>query len=79
MAKLLTTKEAAEALGISPARVRQMILSGRLPAEKIGRDQLIQEKDLALVANRRTGRPTKAEADLTRSGKSKRKARATKK
>jgi excisionase family DNA binding protein len=61
MDKTLTTKEAAEILNVSTARVRQMVLSGRLPAEKFGRDLLIHEKDLALVKDRKTGRPPKVE------------------
>jgi len=61
MAKILTTKEAAEVLNVSTARVRQMVLSGRLPAEKFGRDLMIQEKDLGLVAERKPGRPPNAE------------------
>lgn len=61
MNRTLTTKEAADLLNVSPSRVRQMVLSGRLPAEKFGRDLLIQEKDLALVANRKLGRPPKTE------------------
>lgn len=61
MGKTLTTKEAAEILNVSTARVRQMVLAGRLPAEKFGRDLLIHEKDLALVAERKHGRPPKAE------------------
>jgi excisionase family DNA binding protein len=61
MGKTLTTKEAAEILNISTARVRQLVLSGRLPAEKFGRDLLIHERDLAMVADRRPGRPPNAE------------------
>lgn len=61
MDKTLTTKEAAEILNISTARVRQLVLSGRLPAEKFGRDLLIHEKDLALVEVRKIGRPPKTE------------------
>ena len=61
MGKTLTTKEAAEILEISTARVRQLVLSGRLPGQKFGRDLMIQEKDLALVADRKPGRPSKAE------------------
>lgn len=57
--KILTTKQAARALGINDSRVRQLILSGRLPAQKIGRDWIIQEKDLKKVSNRKPGRPRK--------------------
>lgn len=40
-------------------RIHQLISEGRLPAEKIGRDYLIQEVDLKLVEDRKTGRPPK--------------------
>jgi excisionase family DNA binding protein len=55
----ITTKEAAERLGISLARVQQLIQSGRLPAQKFGRDLQIREGDLAKVADRKVGRPRK--------------------
>ena len=57
--KLLTTKQAAKLLKINDSRVRQLILAGRLPAQKFGRDWLIQEKDLKLVEDRKPGRPKK--------------------
>jgi excisionase family DNA binding protein len=53
----LTTNDAAEKLGVSRRRVIALITSGRLPAQKIGRDYLIQEQDLGFVADRRPGRP----------------------
>jgi excisionase family DNA binding protein len=59
MNKLLTTQQAAEKLGISDARIRQLILNGRLPAQKLGRDLFIEESDLRLVSERRPGRPRK--------------------
>jgi excisionase family DNA binding protein len=46
-------------LGIGRLRVRQLILKGRLPAEKFGRDWMIQERDLEKVKVRVTGRPKK--------------------
>jgi excisionase family DNA binding protein len=54
---LLTTKEAADSLGVSERRVRALITDKRLPAEKKGRDYLINEKDLKLVRDRKPGRP----------------------
>jgi excisionase family DNA binding protein len=60
---LLNTQQAAEKLGIDPSRVRRLILDGRLPAQKIGRDHLINEEDLALVAERKPGRPPKIEGE----------------
>lgn len=56
---LLTTKEAAERLGVTPRRVTAMIQAEQLPAEKLGRDYLIQERDLKQVADRKVGRPRK--------------------
>ena len=57
--EILNTASAAEKLKVSAIRVRQLIRDGRLPAQKVGRDYIIQEKDLALVADRQTGRPAK--------------------
>lgn len=55
--KLLTTQEAADRLGVTSARIRAMILAGRLPAEKFGHVHMVREEDLALVADRKPGRP----------------------
>jgi excisionase family DNA binding protein len=55
--KLLSTSEAADKLKVSVQRVHQFIAEGRLPAQKIGRDYVIDENDLRLVADRVTGRP----------------------
>jgi excisionase family DNA binding protein len=49
---VVTTREAALALGVKPARVRHMILSGQLPAEKDGRDWWILRADLEVAKNR---------------------------
>jgi len=62
--KLLSTKEAAEELSLSQNRVIALIAAGRLPAQKIGRDYVIQEKDLKLVSERKPGRPLKPESEL---------------
>lgn len=61
--KLLTTKEAAGRLGVTVTRVQQLIAAGRLPAEKMGRDYFIKEGDLKLVADRKPGRPRKAQSE----------------
>jgi excisionase family DNA binding protein len=45
-APLLATGEAAQLLGVSPNRVRQLVESGQLPGGKIGRDWLIRRADL---------------------------------
>ena len=62
--KLLTTSEAAKRLGVSVTRVQALINERRLPAQKIGRDFMIQEIDLGLVASRPAGR-TPAQVQLT--------------
>ncbi len=51
--------EVAEKLGISRIRVNQLIVEGRLPAQKVGRSYVIKESDLKLVKDRPTGRPPK--------------------
>ena len=55
---LISTKQAADRLGIGVLRVQQLIWDKRLPAVKIGRDYVIDEKDLKLVENRKPGRPS---------------------
>lgn len=57
--KLLTTAEVAERLGVHRTRVNVLIKNGRLPAQQFGRAYLVNEKDLRLVENRKTGRPPK--------------------
>lgn len=57
--KLLTTSEAAERLEVSRRRVLALIDAGRLPAQKFGRDYMIDESDLKLVEDRKPGRPRK--------------------
>jgi hypothetical protein len=47
-------------LGVTSARVRAMILAGRLPAKKFGHVHMIRESDLKLVKDRQPGRPPKA-------------------
>ncbi len=58
--KKLTAKQAAEKLGVNDSRIRQLISSGKLQAEKYGNLWLIEEKDLESVQDRKpTGRPAK--------------------
>lgn len=59
MSASLTTRQAAERLGVTDSRIRHLVLEGRLPAEKFGRDLVIRERDLRLVADRKVGRPPK--------------------
>jgi excisionase family DNA binding protein len=60
MMALITTSQAAERLGVHITRVQQFIRSKRLPAEKVGRDWLIDENNLALISECKTGRPPKS-------------------
>ncbi len=78
MSETLTTKEVAEMLGVSTARVRQLVLSGQLPAEKFGRDLVIKGSDLQLVANRPIGRPKQGSAPASASNDTKAKKRGKK-
>lgn len=54
---IYSVAEVAERLGVTRARVNQLISSGRLPAQRIGRAFVIREADIALVQTRRPGRP----------------------
>lgn len=56
---MLTTPQVAERLGVTTRRVLALIESGRLPSQQYGRDHLIKESDLKLVAERKVGRPRK--------------------
>lgn len=59
MDELLTTSQAAQRLGVTPGRVRQMVADGVLPVTRIGRDNLVKAADLRLVEGRKPGRPPK--------------------
>ena len=57
--KLFSTREAAAILGISERRVRALIIEGRLSAQKVGRDYVIEEKAIKTVrVYGKPGRPT---------------------
>ena len=59
---LLSTKQAAEKLNVSPIRVRQLIREKKLKAKLVGRDYVIVEKDLETVQTYgKAGRPKKSE------------------
>jgi excisionase family DNA binding protein len=62
---MYTTEEAAMQLGVTSARVRQMILDGTLPAEKFGRDLLITAEAIGAAKLRKTkpGPTPKPKAD----------------
>jgi excisionase family DNA binding protein len=58
--RIISTAEAARRLGVTTNRVRALIEAKRLKAIKIGREWLIDPKDLAAVKNRKPGRPRKS-------------------
>lgn len=58
--ELLTTREAAKILQVTPVRVRQMIREGKIEARQVGRDYVIEENSLKSVKTYgKAGRPTK--------------------
>ncbi|MGH9897842.1 MAG: helix-turn-helix domain-containing protein [Pyrinomonadaceae bacterium] len=77
--EMLTTSEAAKKLGISPGRVRQLVVDGRLPVVRMGRDNFIRAADLALVQKRKTGRPPKPPTSTIANASSKRNSRRRRK
>ena len=56
----LTTAEAAKRLGVSSSRIRQMVASGELRAEKEGRDLFVSSISVveAVKKPRKVGRPS---------------------
>jgi excisionase family DNA binding protein len=62
--EMLSTLEAAEKLGISSIRIRQLIQDGKIKAKKLGRDYVIEESELENVKiYGKAGRPVKPAAD----------------
>jgi len=62
MKNYLTTEKAAKYLGVTPSRVRQFIMEGRLKTHKIGRDHIIALIDIEHFAEhgkKKRGRPFK--------------------
>lgn len=53
----ISTSQAATLLGISRSRVLKLIKDERLPAQKVGRDWIIDPDDLEKVAIRKPGYP----------------------
>ena len=61
----LTTKEVAEKKGVTVGRIQQLVADGILPAQKVGRDNLIKESDLDKVKTYgKAGRPKKENKEL---------------
>ena len=59
---MLSVAESAEMLGVSAARVRELIAQGLLPAQKVGRSWVLREADVVarMDARPRPGRPAGA-------------------
>jgi excisionase family DNA binding protein len=58
--KLLSTKDAAEKLGVSVRRIRALITEGKLKAQQLGREYVIEESALDSVRiYGKSGRPAK--------------------
>ena len=57
--KIISTAEAAKRLNVTVSRVRKMIVAKRLIAIKVGREWLIDPKDLEPLKDRKVGRPRK--------------------
>jgi len=55
--KWLSVRESAESLGISERRVRQLIATGSLRAQKISGTWVVGQSDLNMVRSRKPGRP----------------------
>ena len=62
MENFYTTEEAAQFLGVTASRIRQLILEKRLKSRKMGRDHFISQSELAWFAEqgkKKRGRPPK--------------------
>lgn len=58
--EFIGTAEAARRLKVTARRVRVLCETGRFPsAQRVGRDWIIDPAELALVADRKGGRPKK--------------------
>ena len=55
--KFLTTKQAAELIGVTPSRIRQLIMAGALTAFRGGRDLWLDPAELKRYKRPRRGRP----------------------
>jgi excisionase family DNA binding protein len=76
----LTTQQAADKLGVTDARIRQLIATGMLPAQRFGpRSHMIREQDLQLVSIKQKGRPRISETRNTTTKEVKRASNTSKK
>lgn len=63
---LLTTREAADRLGVSISRIHQLIQEKRLKAREFGPVYIINSSDLDAVKINKTGRPRLPDSRLKR-------------
>jgi excisionase family DNA binding protein len=57
---LLSTQQAADKKGVTVRRIRALIEDGKLKAEKVGRDWVIEESELEKIQTYgKSGRPKK--------------------
>lgn len=62
--ELLSAEQAASRLGVSVARVKQLLAEGKIQAQKVGKQWIIQDSALASVTiYGKPGRPSKEKAD----------------
>lgn len=64
--RIISTAETAKRLGVTTNRVRAMIEAKRLKAIKVGREWLIDPKDLEAVKEQKVGRPRKTNKTMKR-------------
>ena len=59
----MNVAEVADALGVTVGRVRQLATSGKLKGEKVGREWVFRQSDIAEYQRRprRPGRPRKVQ------------------
>lgn len=56
MDKLYTTTDAANIIGISPGRVRQMVANNLLPSIRVGGNNLLTNEAIEILKQRKTKR-----------------------
>lgn len=59
---VLSTKEVADVLGVSGARVRQLVAEGQLTADRSGRSMLFEREDVERYRSTRTRQATLPDA-----------------
>lgn len=65
---LITTSQAALAIGVSRSRINKMIAAGQIRARRVGEIDLIDPKQLEKLKDRKPGRPKIAENSVKTEG-----------